>query len=193
MWFTSSYLGLQKGPVDYLFFLLTEDYIEANRRIREALEPLLTKFGRDLGTSGAVVKPFAGDETTTFDQVLNRSWTDKDKVSLREQTPALLVIESSLDEFDPRRSRYVLISLRDTMDEFGNVRVFDLQELFDLLRKGAETGDLFHQVVQYGRRERLAEAGKRIRNAVRFDPSFAGIGLDVPEALGALRAWLKSR
>ena len=193
MWLTSSFLGVKKGTVDHLFFVITQDYIEDNRRIREALDPLLIKLGRDLGSSGAVVRPFPNDANKTLEEFMSiDGWTDAERQEIRDKTPALLVIESTFEDFDPRTSRYVFISLRDSMDEFGNVRVFDVQELFDLLRAGSSSGELFDRVRAYGKSREAEKARLHARRALKIEPTIAGIGLNVSDALRALKAWLKS-
>ena len=63
---TTNYLGVRKGSLRYLFFLLSEDYIESNKRIAEALRPLQEKFAKDLGASGAIVRPTEGDATESI-------------------------------------------------------------------------------------------------------------------------------
>ena len=66
MYVTTNYLGVRKGSLRYLFFLLSEDYIESNKRIAEALRPLQEKFAKDLGASGAIVRPTEGDATESI-------------------------------------------------------------------------------------------------------------------------------
>lgn len=63
MYVTTNYLGVRKGSLNYLFFLLSEDYIESNKRIAEAMRPLQEKFAKDLGAAGAIVRPTEGDAT----------------------------------------------------------------------------------------------------------------------------------
>ncbi|MFA6808316.1 MAG: hypothetical protein WCR27_04920, partial [Eubacteriales bacterium] len=70
-------IGTQRGSMDYLFYLLTEDYIEGQSRIMEVLDPLLIKLSVDLGQAGALVRPFKKYESETLVDVMGKEWPDR--------------------------------------------------------------------------------------------------------------------
>ena len=49
MWITHSYLGSTRGKMRYLFFLLYEDYIDAQTQFAQELDLFLERFARNLG------------------------------------------------------------------------------------------------------------------------------------------------
>ncbi|MBT9148503.1 MAG: hypothetical protein DDT32_02277 [Syntrophomonadaceae bacterium] len=109
MHITHSYIGSVKGPFKCLFFLLIEDYIEAQTQFVYDLNLELERFARKLADSGAVVKPFIGDIDTVRKQVLDKNWTENE---LREvqNTPGLLMINQDFNIFDPREHPWMIIN-----------------------------------------------------------------------------------
>ena len=149
MYVTTRYVGVQRGGVDYLFFLLTEDYIQEYKKIAESLMPLLEGFARDLGDAGALVRPFPGGEKATLGDALRKHWPDDRIKPTKGTLPALLVTDVDFDDFDPDCNNHLYISLRDAMDKNGDIRVFDIKELLDELVLGARIGDLFGVASDY--------------------------------------------
>ena len=127
MYVTTRFIGTERGTMNYLFLLLTEDYIEENRKIAEGITPLLNRFARKIGDTGALVRPFPGDEEETLGNALSKNWTEGQIMHMRGSLPALLVIDKDFDEFNPTDSNYIYISLRSSIDEYGNVKLFQLQ------------------------------------------------------------------
>lgn len=190
MYITTRYAGIKRDKMNYLFFLLTEDYIEDNRRIAEGLGPLLNKFARDLGEKGALVKPFPGDEETTLGNALEgKSWTSEQIMMMRQSLPALLIIDLDFDDFDPTSSKYIYISLRRAIDKYGNVNIFELQDLLDLLVSASDHVDLFREAHQY-----IGEEDRRmIEEATEVKPSFFGINFDLKRGIDFLRQTIERR
>jgi len=107
MWITHSFVGTTKGKTRCLFFLLFEDYVEAQRGLSQAVKDELERFARNLGDAGAVVMPFPGDAPATHRNVLDRDWSEAERREIR-RTPAILMIDQDFDDFDPRRHPWVL-------------------------------------------------------------------------------------
>jgi hypothetical protein len=109
MHITHSYMGSVMGPFKCLFFMLIEDYIEAQSQFVRDLDQELERFARKLGNSAAVVKPFTGDIDAVRSQVLDKNWTENE---LREvtNTPGLLMINQDFDVFNPRLHPWMIIN-----------------------------------------------------------------------------------
>lgn len=181
---TRRYIGIERGGMNYLFFLLTEDYVQTNRTIADTLHPLLEGFARDLNRTGAFVRPFPGDEQATKDDVLKKNWTNDQVMGwMREKLPAILVIDVDFDKFQPDGSNYVLISLRDSMDDFGNVKIFQLQELLDVLAEACQRPDLFRSAREYI----TAQDAEELWDAVELKPGWMGFSFDLKNAIKFLR------
>src|SRR5205085_1216115 len=114
MWLTTSFVQIEKGDTKQLFFLITSGYIEDNPTIAASLEPLLEKLARDLGGSGALVRPFKRDVDAAANDVLAKNWTSRELNRMRK-TPGLLVLDVNFSDFDPRSNPWIHLSLRDVM------------------------------------------------------------------------------
>jgi hypothetical protein len=79
MWITHSFLGTTRGRTKCLFFLLFEDYIDAQRGLPEEVKAELERFARNLGDHGALVTPFPGDAPATHVSVLDKRWTEEEQ------------------------------------------------------------------------------------------------------------------
>lgn len=106
MFITHSYLGASCKDYRCLFFLLLEDYIEAQSQILQIFNPYLERFARSLGDSGALVTPFLGDVEVVRQQVLDKSWLESELGEIRK-TPSLLMIDKDFDAFDPREHPWI--------------------------------------------------------------------------------------
>jgi hypothetical protein len=116
MLITYSFIGVSRGDYQFLFFLLFKDYIDAQSRFVRELEPYLERFARNLGNSGALVKPFTGDIETVRHEVLAKNWTDSEREQI-EITPGILMIDQDFEAFDPREHPWVHIRLATKLDE----------------------------------------------------------------------------
>lgn len=110
MFITHSYLGTTKGPYRCLFFLLLEDYIEAQTQFVRELDLELERFARRLGDAAAVVRPFTGDIESTRQQVLDKQRSESQKGEIYK-TPSLLMINEDFGLFDPRLHPWIQLHL----------------------------------------------------------------------------------
>jgi hypothetical protein len=106
---THSYIGATQGNFRCQFFLLYQDYIEAESLFAKQFEGELERFAHSLGQEGVLVKPFLGDIESTKTHVLNKRWSDAQRSEL-SKTPSLLMIDTDFDSFDPEKNRWVLFS-----------------------------------------------------------------------------------
>lgn len=180
---TATYVGTQRGQMNYLFLLLTEDFIESHKRISEALNPLLEKFARDLDTKGALVRPFTGDERKTLGNVLDKNWSQDQVANIQAGLPAILIIDVDFDVFDPKNCNYILISLRQSISEFGDVEIFKLQQLLSNLVLGAWISDLFRVAHEYLKAQKKDELRKIAWDALEVKPGVYWINLDLKKGI----------
>jgi len=186
MYVTTTYIGVERGRFHYLFFFVTESYIEANGRIADALQPLLSEFGKQLAEHGAVVKPFDGGASKTFEEVWNRRWSPAQHDQLRDSTPGLLVIDSDFRTFDPAKDPYLFVSFREAMDDFGNVKPFEIGGLLSALTDGARRGDIFDSFGEYMKANERTQAKSKAWNALELKPGIWGFKVDLKTASEAL-------
>jgi hypothetical protein len=189
MYVTTRFIGTKRGDLNYLFFLLTEDYIREAKQIMSSLTPLLTKFARDLGADAALVTPFQGDEKSTLGDALDkfRYRSDYDKRGFTQKLPSILVIDVDFDAFDPRYCNHLLISLRDSMNEYGQVKVFEVQELLDELVLGARINYLFQHMGDFIKEQRKDSRWSLARDIVEIKPKVFGISVDIRKALELIK------
>ena len=87
MHITHSYMGAIKRPYRCLFFLLLEDYIEAQTQFANELDLHLERFARNLGDKAALVRTFMGDIDTVRQEIEDKQWSEKELEEVRH-TPA---------------------------------------------------------------------------------------------------------
>jgi hypothetical protein len=105
---THSYKGSVQGKFRYSFYLLYEDYIQAQLSFAGDFDKILERFARNMKDNGVVVRPFLGDIESSRDQILSKEWTEKEKKEFNN-TPGLLVIDTDFDEFNPRMHRWLYL------------------------------------------------------------------------------------
>lgn len=187
MWITHCYLGTTRGDTRCLFFLLFEDYIEAQRGLPAQVNSEIERFARNLGDAGAVVTPFAGDAPAARESVLEKPWRD-DQLNEVRQTPAMLMIDRDFDEFHPRHDPWVLF-------HFG--RQFDAEvpaKIRSLFQKVAEAtadpeADPFAVLREALRDDAIASASK----AFRLEPGVFGVSVDLRQCWGSLKEHLRQQ
>lgn len=186
MWITHSFLGITRGNVRCLFFLLHEDYIEAQRGLSERLQQEIERLARNMGEFGAVVAPFAGDVERTRKHILDKPWSDGERDKLR-RTPALLMIDQDFAAFDPREHRYVILHLNDGDD--GDAALFRslLQKLVDALPD--ENSDPFELISAAMREREVQEAVEMIE----LKPGVFGLSIDLKHGWKYLKKFLRER
>ena len=116
MGLTHSYRDTKLNGAKCLFFLLFEDYIEAQTQFARELDLELERFARNLKGSGLLMRPFSGDIETVRSQVSVKNWPDDQRKEL-EKTPALLMINVDFEEFDPQSHPWFLLNFGERMSE----------------------------------------------------------------------------
>ncbi|MFH0982764.1 MAG: hypothetical protein V2A79_14670 [Planctomycetota bacterium] len=178
MWITHTYLGIARDDKRCLFFLLYQDYIDAESQFARELDLELERFARNLGHSAALVRPFRGDIEATRSHILHKNWTPEQHKELR-RTPALLMINVDFDAFDPQEHPWFLLSFGDKMTQ-GLVGVYEFR---DALRKLAEAVsavnvDVFEAAHVIQHEIRLSDAAKLFE----AKPGILGISVDLMQA-----------
>lgn len=69
------------------------------------------------------------------------------------------------------------------MDAHGNVRIFELQELLNVLAEACQTPDLFQLARDYIR----AQDAEKLWDAVELKPEWMGFSFDLKKAIQFLR------
>ena len=188
MYVTTRFAGVEKGGVNYLFLLLTEDYI---RTQLESLNSLLELFSEKLGKSAALVKTYDGKESVALGDVLKKDWDDEFKMNMRYSLPALLAINENFDEFNPLLHPYIFISLRDSMDDYGRVRIFEVKELLDELTTASKIDLLFEMATEYLESKRTEKINSKILDkaweSFEAKPGVFGFNFDIKKALELLK------
>lgn len=135
MFVTHSYLGTTIGPYRCLFFLLLEDYLEAQSAFADHLSQDLERFARNLGDKGALVRPFLGDVETVRVEVHDKPWSAAELEEVRK-TPAILMIDRDFDQFSPREHPWFLLHFGRRAASMPDERLFRsiLGELVDVVK-----------------------------------------------------------
>lgn len=188
MWITHSYLGTVRGKTRCLFFLLFEDYIDAQNGLSDEVKLELERFARNLGDFGALVAPFPGDAQTTQVSVLGKRWSEAEEQELR-QTPALLMIDTDFDEFDPRRHSWVLFHFNRS--SYDSAYAAKLRSLLDKIITATSDRDVdpFEIVHDAIRNEAVAHVSK----VLKLEPGAFGISIDLRAGWTVLKQYLRSR
>lgn len=179
MFITTKFIGTKIEGMNYLFFLLTEDYIESHRRMAEDLEPLLTNFARALEDTGALVKPFLGNAETTKSDILKKDWDEKEKLRI-QQTPGILVIDTDFDKFSPRLNHWFHFSFRDAMSKYGEVEIFELKELLSALAELCRSGkEIFVFADEIAKKKAMQE----LYDSFELKPGMFGFSFDIKKGI----------
>lgn len=193
MYLKHSFIAIKQGDLDYLLFYITEEYVQNQERLRKQLNPLLETLGRDLGDKGAVIRAFNSEIsrvnkelTERFDQEFKREIIIS--IENRMEKPGLLILNSDIQSFDPKDNSWIYISFREYLDDFGNLKVYDVQKLFDTIKNAINNGDnLFEKAHQYLRKEKTESAYK----IIELKPGAFGISLDLKETFNFLKQMIK--
>ncbi len=183
MYLTHSFVAIKKSDLDYLLFYITENYVEAQVKLTEQLNPLLEDLGRNLLDKGAVVKAFDRDIANAnielaekFDQEFTRDIIIS--INDKMEKPGLLILNSDIQSFDPKEHKWLFISLRDFLDDWGALKIFKMKEFFDILTKAInDNEDLFEEAKDYIKKEKAISAHKM----VELKPGIFGISWDLKE------------
>jgi len=186
-------MGVERGKVNYLLFLLTEDYIEQHKKIAEGLAPLWDGFADKIGGVATFVRPTRGREQSTLDDALTKGFTHDQEEQIRNSLPALLIIDIDYDEFDARLHKFLSISLRDSMDDTGDVKVFELKKLLDELLLGASANDLFAMAESYFKAQSRKSGAKAGWDMIEAKPGIYGFSLNLKKGVEFLSSLRKGK
>ena len=178
MWITHSFLGTTKNGTRCLFFLLFEDYIEAQTQFAREMDLELERFARNLGDKGAVVRPFAGDIESARKSVMDKGWTDRQKQELYN-TPSVLMIAEDFDNFDPQEHPWILLHLGDRMIE-GIAGAYRFREALSAIAQAVNDSDADHFDVAHDAQYEVSAA-----DAVKVfeaKPGAFGFSIDLVQA-----------
>jgi hypothetical protein len=171
-----------------LFFLLFEDYIDAQRGLSDEVKTELERFARNLGDSGALVAPFPGDAPTTQLNVLDKHWTEEERDELRN-TPAMLMIDTDFDDFDPRSHSWILFHFdRSFVDRTYAAKLRSL-----LANIVSETSNQDHDPFEVVRDAMRNEAVARASKVLKLEPGVFGVSIDLRAGWTSLKEYLRSR
>lgn len=188
MHITHSYLGTTKGRFRCLFFLLLEDYIEAQSQFGRDLDQALERFARRMGDSGVLVRPFTGDIESTRSHVLNKPWRPSELAEI-SRTPGLLMIDVDFDIFDPRQHRWLFVHLGGQPEGIGS-RVKEFAEMSTKLAEAvcdADT-DVFDSVRAAIHEVQLPDVAK----VFEAKPGVFGFSIDLVQGAALIHGlWLK--
>jgi hypothetical protein len=193
MHITNSYLGTTRGKFRCLFFLLLEDYIEAQSQFVRDLDLALERFARRMGQAGVLVRPFAGDIESTRSHVLDKPWTQAQRSELYN-TPGLLMIEVDFDTFDPQQHRWLYVSLGSRLeDRHPQINKSHTKEFAEVLTKLAEATcdadvDPFDAASAIMHEVRFPDVAK----VFEAKPGIFGFSIDLVQGAALIhRLWLK--
>jgi len=183
MHITHSYKGSVQSNFRYSFFVLYEDYIQAQSSFSKDLDLLLERFARNMKDDGVVIRPFLGDIENAKGDILSKKWTDNQLDEL-SKTPRLLVIDQDFDDFDPKEHRWLYLN-------FGG-KVFDspvrIDEYQDILASLAEIvsdpdSDFFKEALPIVRKLKLDSFAE----IFEAKPEIFGFSVDLKKAASMLR------
>jgi hypothetical protein len=187
MYITHSYIGTTLNGAKCLFFLLYEDYLDAQANFAKELDRELERFARNLGNQGAVVRPFTGDIQQTRTHILEKNWT-QEQLQLVKKTPSLLMINVDFDSFNPQQHPWFLFNFGEKIVD--GVPHFDqFKQVFDSLANTINsnnnvdifkvTAELQHEINKIN----ISDAAK----IFEAKPGIFGFSVDIIRGLELLR------
>lgn len=185
MWITHCYLGTKRGKARCLFFLLHEDYIEAQAGLSEKLRQEIERFARNMRDFGAVIAPFAGDAEKIREHILDKPWP-KSGYELIRPTPALLMIDQDFDDFDPRAHQWIILHLDGESGDASQFRSL-LQKLVQALPD--KESDPFRIIREAQKQLDIAEATEMFE----LKPGILGMSIDLKHAWKSLKTYLREK
>lgn len=179
MFITTSYVDVRKHDMKILVFLLTEDYIENQKALQESLNPLLQEFARDLGSRGALVRPFPASARDTQSDILAKKWTKLEKKQV-ERTPGLIILDRDFADFCPRQHPWVHISLKDSINQFGQVEIFEVKKILDALIKLTKED---RDIIDFERKVDGMRRDEKLLDAFELKPGAFGVSFDLKKGI----------
>ncbi len=180
MQISSTYIGTNAGTYHCYFYLLVQDYEGKEQGLSASVRVELERLARNLGSEGVVVQPFTGDVNSIFQEVLSKPWSDEQRQKLFN-TPALLLLRTRFNDFDPRSDECLVLSLTSARGIEGS----QIGSLFTGI------SSLFNPTDENtlgAVREYLANSPAAvIFDALELKPNFCGFGVDIKKLLFGLR------
>lgn len=179
MYITNSYLGMSCGEYEYAFYLLLQDYVEAQSSFMHDFDKEIERFARSLSNDGVIIRPFFGDIETTRQEILKKPWRNGEECCFYE-TPGLLVLHVQFSEFDPQIHSWAYFPF-DVTDYKGNQHA-----LLELSHKINNKVDLFSAIKKVSRHYRHRNVAK----VFEAKPGVWGFSIDLISAWGYLKEYL---
>jgi len=187
MHITHSYKGSIQGKFRYSFFLLYEDYIQAQTSFARELDLRLERFARNMKDDGVLVRPFLGDIERTKSDIMLKRWT-QDEMNQFGKTPGLLVIDKDFDEFNPREHPWLYLNIGGHIND-SPVSIDEYDDILETLAKivADPERDFFETALPVIRRLKLA----RFAEIFEAKPEIFGFSVDLKRAASMLRSMLR--
>lgn len=176
MLIVSTFQGALVGKYRFLLFAIYQDYLEQEKGFGHECSWVLERLARNLGGHAAVVQPFPGDVDRTRGDVLFKEWTPAQQ-RLLSQTPALLVINTDFDKFNPQRDSWALLHLRGDSAVARTSRVDQLQEVLGEIVRIASTDDALSDMVALA--QALRREPTRGSHVFEAKPGMFGFSVDL--------------
>ena len=193
MYLTHSFVAISQDKLDYLFFYLTEEYIEEQKYLREKLNPILERFARDLMDKAALVKAFDKDIKNANKELashINQKFSYDSIIEFNDKKhkPGLLILNSDIQNFNTKENAWIYISLSDFIDKKGNVSLLPINTFFDMLKDAVLSDkNLFDEIKRYIKNKKAVSA----HNMIELKPGIFGFSIDLKEAFNFLREMKK--
>lgn len=184
MHITHRFKGSIQGRFRYSFFLLYEDYIQAQSSFAREFDLQLERFARNMEDDGVVVRPFLGDIETAKSDLLSKEWTTQEKRQFMN-TPGLFVIDKDFDDFNPREDQWLYLNFdRQIYDSSVSLDEYeDILGIFAEIISNPER-DFFKEALPIVRKLKLA----KVAEIFEAKPSIFGFSIDLKKAASTLRS-----
>jgi hypothetical protein len=185
MYITHSLVAIKKGAQNYLFFYITEEYIEEQAILNKQITPLLEEFARNLKDKGVVVKSFKKDIENINHEIKNKfdqHFTYNEITSIHHESsrPGLLIINADFEEFNPKNDPWIYVSFKSYLRNTGHIDVVEIHEFLAYLTSLANSElDLFEEVNKRLDKEKI----RRAYDAIELKPEIFGISIDLKRAI----------
>ena len=178
MYITSRFMGVRIYDNKYLFFVLTDDYYQSQKKMATDLDGALKSFARDLDKGSLVVKASEGDERNTKIDALGKDWT-KAQESQISKVPGILVIGEDFDKFNPREHHWYYFSLQDIITESGEIEIHKLISMLKKFSEASKRDNLFDITDEIAHERTMEE----LYDAFEFKPTAFGLSFDVKKGI----------
>lgn len=179
---THSFVGTVQGRYRYLFFLIVSDSFELQSSFTHELMLLLERFDRNLEGHGAIVRPFVDDIHDATFHLMQKPWPGNE-INYLANTPGLLMINTSFDDFDPRIHPWLHVHFGHRYEEgLPGASAFrkPLAQLVELVKHSEE--DVFQQAHSVMSEFQLSDVG----SIFEAKPGIFGFSIDLKKGASVL-------